>query len=106
MHIVALVSGILGLLSLPLLTVAHSPLPLFLAVAFGLVALVTGALSRTQGAGKAGLILGVLNVVGTGVMVFLFMARAAPHVGPVQTTAPAVDPAPAPAPTPAPAPAR
>src|ERR1700712_5138238 len=75
MHIVALVSGILGLLCLPLLTVAHSPAPLFLAAMLGLIAIVTGAMSRSQRAGKAGLTLGVVGVVGMGAFFFLFTAR-------------------------------
>lgn len=88
MHIVALVSGILGLLVLPLLAVVHSPMPLFASVALGVVATITGALSRAERAGKAGLVLGIVGTVGTLALVFLFMGRTVSVSGPPAVSTP------------------
>lgn len=88
MHIVALVSGILSLIVLPLLAVVRSPLPLFASVALGVVALITGAMSRPQRAGKAGIVLGLVGSVGTLVLVFLFMGRTVSVSGPPAVSSP------------------
>jgi hypothetical protein len=60
----------------------HSPVPMFLGIALALAAVITGAFSRTVPAGKAGLVLGALGVLGTAAIFFLFLERSAPEVGP------------------------
>ena len=92
MEIVALVTGIMGLVSMSMLAVVRSPAPLFIGLALGVVAIVTGVMSRSQRTGKAGLVLGLIGVVGLGAFFFLFLGRTTVQVSPAVISSPVAVP--------------
>jgi hypothetical protein len=85
MGIASLVCGALGLLFCAAGFVLGL-LPFVLGVALGLIAIVFGVLGRKTGAGKAGLVLGLLASVTTVLLIFMFKTGAPSSATPTVTS--------------------